>query len=223
MRMGALVLALALVVMASAVMANPVGAQVTVGTDQSDYTTSAQSTDINAGQIFQVDLTVQSPSNWWAGFMGTITEKEVLGNISASRIMYEWTLAKPNSGWVYVTTSDTFDWSNTQNVGTNEVNTAVWKASSIPNEVNVETTFSGTCSDAGTGPIPAGAKSVTTNDDTGTGYWETCIFGDTSGNIAFAAKVDVDGHAAFNGTTVHYQALVAAKPGSSTTYYFFKG
>jgi hypothetical protein len=104
------------------------------------------------------------------------------------------------------------------------VNAEIWQAASIPNEVNVETTFSLACSGAGTSPIPAGATAVQTNDGTGSAYWETCIFKDaTNGYIAFAATVDTAGHSAFNGTTVRYQALVAAKPGSSTTYYFFKG
>ena len=156
--------------------------------------------------------------------MGAITEKEALGDLTAGQIMYEWTLSQPSSGWVYITNNSGFDWANTATAGTADVNAQIWQAASIPNDVNVETTFSGTCSGAGNGIIPTGAASVLTNDNTPSAYWETCIFKDaTSGYIAFAAAVDTAGHAAFNGATVNYQALVAAKPGSSTTYYFFKG
>ncbi|MDN5367175.1 MAG: hypothetical protein PWQ11_586 [Candidatus Diapherotrites archaeon] len=226
MRLGSLILVLALVVMASAVMAAPVGASVTAGADQSDYTVSAGTAGVNAGQIREVNITVQTPSNWWAGFMGTITEKEVLGNLSASQIMYEWTLSAPNSGWVYITNNTAFDWANTATATTADVNAQIWQAASIPNDVNVETTFRGSCSGAGHGTIPVGAGAVTTNDGTGNPYWETCIFKDaTKGYIAFAAAVDTEGHTAFNGVTVNYQALVAAKPAASggATYYFFKG
>jgi hypothetical protein len=219
---GALALALVLLAM-PLVFAAPTGAQVTDNGDTSNYNVSAQSTDVNAGQVRNVDVNVTLPSQWWAGVFGTITEKQVLGDLQNNHIMFEWTLSKPSAGWVYLTTSDSFDFTNTATAGTSDVNAAVWQASSIPNEVNVETTFSATCSGAGNGVIPSGALATKTNDDTGSAYWETCVFKDASGNIAFAANVDTSGHNSFNGTSVNYQALVAAKDGASTTYYFFKG
>ncbi len=231
MRMGALVLALALVVMASAVMADPINVDsvTEVNTYTYDGAASPAQHNVNAGTVYELNLNYQTKTTAWAGIFGKISGRYVLGD--ATHVMKEWAVSEPD-GYIAIAYTQNINWSNVS--GYSDLSTLY---SHIFNEVsgwnvdadqNVDKTFESTAVDCNAAygiDLASGntyeARVAGSYDGTAT-YWPTCVYHDDSNHVVYATPVGNSGATAFNGSSAQYEAIVAASE-SGTTVFFFKG
>jgi len=225
MRMGALVLALALVVMASAVMAADVSISGTPS-DKGAYTDSntGASTSVTAGHVHEVNINLQEGSNEWAGIFGNITGTITLGDGTST--FFEWPLSTLPS-YIYITYHSDINWASVAATSAANFSTILgteisWTANNEP----VDQTFTGSA-DCGTGTttIAAYVYGDYNGDATISAEWPVCAFEakDTTGSndrAVYAAAVTNNGQA-YDGSTADYEAIVAAST-SGTTVYFYK-
>ena len=235
MRMGALVLALALVFAAGVVFADstPTGVDVSAGTgSQYNITPTTPSADVDAGYTYEVNVDSKANTAFWAGVFGNIEQTIVLG--SGNKEMYTWPVTTL-AGYIYLASSNDVNWAGLDGgvTDTDIKNAGIWSAT--PTNDTVAATYKyvddGSANDqdstAGNqcGTYTTAPNYALTNDGTGAAHWVSCILKDNQATprIVVKAKIDQDyANGAFDGTTgVDYQAIVPA--GSSTTYYFYKG
>ena len=228
-------LALALLLILAPVFAvptsEPAEAGVTEGTAETYTPTVTNSTNVQAGYVKEVNLDVVDVTKWWAGLFGVITKSVVLANAAGNKF-FEWPITTV-SGYVYLATHSSLDWSSMQAVQPTDADInadlsdaigadAQWSPSS---DEGVAATFKNQ-DGSGSYCSVTNAYYVLTYDDTENGVWPTCIYKDgTNGWILYEAKVNQGGKA-FNGSTADYQALVAApnaETGSAVTYYVWLG
>jgi len=232
MRIGAWLVALALLVMVSTVMAaSPVG--VSTPQEQPQYDTANannSASNIQGGRVYNVDLEMYRTASSWAGIYGKITEKIVLG--SGTHKFFEWDVSSAAlPGYIYITYNNDIDWTTVQApTDASEFATVLqseltgWTAG----DESVGDTFNQS-DDCGTGTdtIAAYVYGDYDGDDTISPEWPVCAYkarnsGDTEDRVVYAAAVKDNG-TAYDGTTgINYQAIVAALSGG-TTVYFFKG
>ncbi len=217
---------LGLLVVPFAFAATPV--TVTTGAPQTYTTTSTPgSVDVNAGYVIETNVTVETVTQWWTGTYGNVNETVVLG--AGTSKFFVWNLSTL-TGYVYFTTASSVNFADLNiNVSTTDVNAAIasitstsWTPSA---DENFEATFANTDT-TGTYCSIANAKYVLTLDNTPAAVWPTCAYKENAtGALVFEAKIRQD-QAAFDGSTVDYQALLPAVVESGAgglVYYVWKG
>lgn len=223
MRIGSLILALALVVMASAVMAAEVNVDITVGGSTTYTDTTEANTSVTAGYVHQVDITVKSATGYWAGIYGTVSGQYVLGDETSN--LFTWTVSQP-SGYILIALVSTPNFASLATVG-NASELYTYIRNDLPSwspdaDQNVDQTFTNSvdtdCNYAGLG---ATLSAHVEGNWMGKGYWPVCAYTDGT-KAVFASPIDPNG-VAYDGTTsVDYEAIVPAETGG-TTVLFFKG
>lgn len=92
------------------IMAAPVGASVSAGT-QERYEPSPESLTTQGGNVTEVNVTGYSITSKWAGFWGNVSGGIKIAD-SSNNVFYEWTVSDPTGGVVYVCSDAVSDWSS---------------------------------------------------------------------------------------------------------------
>ena len=230
MRIEALLLAFMLVVMASSVMAaGEVNVDVTATGTTYTYPgdTTVASAEVNAGTIYEYNVSYSTKTGYWAGIYGKISGQYILGDGTSN--MYTWNVTAP-SGYILVsyTSAPNFAAVSAINSGTlatdqadlyNAIRTdlTTWAPDA---DQNVDKTFEYNA-DADCGYAGATLAAHIGGQWNGNSYWPVCAYKDDGNHVVYASPIDATG-TAFDGNPTQYEAMVAADA-AGTTVYFFKG
>ncbi|NPA76742.1 MAG: hypothetical protein GXN93_03235, partial [Candidatus Diapherotrites archaeon] len=192
MRMEALLLAFMLVVMATTVMAaDPVSATTVTVENNTTYKPASTSYEqnVNAGYVYNIEVNVESVTQYWAGIMGTVNEKAVLGDSSGNKL-YTWNVTK--SGYVFLVAGKdptNVAWSSLDgNVTTTDVvNDGIWSAAPSTGQT-FEDTYQVATSECNAVNTALGINPTNAPDYLTLGSWTTCAYKDIN-NIVFAVNV----------------------------------
>ena len=202
-----LVVALAVAMVTPAVMAATPGGASVVGsvTDKGEYPGStANSVNIESGNIYLVNLTAEQSTYHWAGIYGNATGKLVLGDSSTAK-MYEWDAV---ATYVFFDDDNTVDWSNISTATCTDVEGSYGFLTGASDDCShtLTTTHDPTFHSIADIAATAAGQSY---DDTAAAYWWTLAVKDgTNGDVLFVGEVDNSGHAGYDGTVVNYQTML---------------
>jgi hypothetical protein len=170
-------------------------------------------------EITEVNLTVDSYTERWAGFYGNVSGSISLSD--GSHDLYNWTWAAASGGEVIASTANTgIDWANLANGAVTDVD-SVWGFSSGSDRAvdtfNDQDTF--TIGEQTMTNAPA----VITGDDTKSDYL-TAITNDgansAKNDFQFVVGIINDG-TTFNGETHDFEMMVPTDETVGETYYFY--
>ncbi len=203
--------ALFAVLLVPSALAEPTGANVTIGPSERGTATTAETVDTEGGNVTEVNVSGTSITGRWAGFWGTV-EGGIALTDAADNAFFEWTVSNVTGAVVYAASAAVTDFS-TLTAGNDTVAPAYVQADvtdNYNNTFNVTDTFTSASLNI------AGAPFVTTLG--GAGALRTYSLADGTTHI-WAAEA-VQDSTGFNTETVDYQLLAPANS-AGITYTFY--
>jgi hypothetical protein len=189
--------------------------------------TSLASTDVQAGNITELNVSGASITTHWAGFYGEITGGLTLAN-SAGNVFYNWTsLNYPVSGKVFASTSNAVDWNAIACIdmtGIASLETALGIDPADGDRINQTFTSSAHPGFTVGGTALSGCNS--TNAHTNTGLEATTFYqilladNDGAGDAIFTTLIN-DSTTGFDNAAHDFELLVGESDGAGTTEIFF--
>jgi len=201
-------------------------ADITGQEDEGSYTwTSTDTISINAGHVYEVNLTYNQSSSRWAAIYGNITGNIVLAD-QDNHYFYIWTVTDPSGSVVYASDAVTSLTLNGMQPAT-AADMPGWLEPAAGASDSWSNTFTNTETfTSPTGLTVANAPYTTTwqNGAQGTEF-KTYSLKDASGNLVWAALVNND-KTSYSGGKADYQLLVpedgtVGNTGTATTYNLF--
>ncbi len=204
-------------------LAAPTGATATTASQGSAPAGTAGTTTATGGEVVQSNLSAYQSTDKWVGFFGEVSGDIRLAD-SSNNIFYQWTIADPTGGVVYVTNATVTDWSaaNIQPLYAND--------SIMPSFLITGTdSFNNTFTLVGTFTSP----SLSISNVNYTTTWQAGAQGTTFKTYAlksvadkaliWAGNVVADQTSYQGGTaTADYQVLAGADvQGAAATFYFY--
>lgn len=225
---------MALFVAAGLAFAAPVGASTTAGTPVTLGTTTVGTASAWGGNITQVNLTINSSTQRWQGFYGSVTGSLRLASGSNSTgfsTVKTWTVSNLR-GQVYASTSSNVDFT--------AVNSTAVTLADVDSAFSFLSGFSDAAANTGTDNAnPAFNVSqytvagnsrplITTNSNASAGVWKEVVLAHGANlsnptNLVFVGLLNNSG-VAYNGASANYQIIVpenSVGENTATTYYFY--
>ena len=169
--------------------------------------TSADTVNVEAGNIQYADLDSEMSTYRWAGLLGNVTGYIVLGD-SDQNELYSWTGA---GKLVYASEAASITWTSLVDAVEGDMLAYITGGSDSD---NYATTFNGVSEDIGSGIFSISSDFASTFNSTGTGTWKTYSLREGT-NIVWAGLVDEDGDS-YNGDIVDYQ-MILPEDGTGST------
>ena len=194
-------------------IANPTGAETSVGAAVNGSGTDSETATIAGGEIREVNITGTSITGKWAGFWGTISGGIILSD-DASNNFFEWTVTDVTDAYVFAALGGTTDF------------TGMAALTSIPGFVDGSAsddfvnTFNQSLSFQTESISIASVPATYTLQDTSSEQLPTFALQDGANTPIFAARA-LQGADSFQGETVDYQMLVPADGVGGATYNFY--
>jgi hypothetical protein len=207
-----------LAIVVAPVSAIPGSTSVSLGTATNPAPAASGEVVTEGNEITEVNLTVDSYTERWAGFYGNVSGSISLSD--GSHDLYQWTWTATNEGKVIASTAGSgIDWANLANDDATTADTA-WGFGSVSDQV--EDTFTENAAEFTIGgQTITGAKAVTTGGSSG---YKTAITNDgatlAKGDFQFVVSIINDG-TTFNTETHDFEMMVPTDETAGETYFFY--
>ena len=225
------IIAVAMLVLSAAVLANPTGpTQLGIGAS-SRYGASTNGYQVNAyaGNVTELDINGTSITQGWQGYFGNVLGTIVLGD-NNNKTLYDWSLTTP-SGEIFASRSSITDWTGVRCANSTEIASEETALNfSLTAKDGIDETF-------GTPNHPSfyvGSKSIgvnscnSTNLHNSTGQseatkWYEVLLSDGSSDMVYTSLLE-NNKDGFNGSNYDFQMIVGEdghNGDTSTTPYYF--
>lgn len=188
-------------------------ASISVGSDEaSSGYGSADSKTISKSEIRQMNLTVQSATDDWAGYYGNIKSSKVLQDSSGNHF-YEWKAGKPSEAdYVYATKGAT---PSSKNLAAVDNPNQLTGEDTGSDSANLTYENSGTFDGLG---LSLQTNKTVTESSSSTEWSNWILENEDNQEPVYAANASIDGKA-FNSDEIDFQLLLPAD--ESTNYSFY--
>jgi hypothetical protein len=205
----------------TAAVADPTGAELTVGETSRRDDQAAETHQAVAGNVTQLDISSTQVSSVWQGYYGDISGTITLDNAN-NQTIYDWSIADPN-GQVYASRSAISNWAGVACSSQNQiyVEEATLNIPNISTE-GINDTFVSVAHDAITvaGTELSGCRSTQAYNSSELGqYWNVLL--NVGTNMVFTSIINNDANG-FDNSTYDFELLVPTdKTSGLMTYNFY--
>ncbi len=190
--------------------------------------TSSQSTDVQAGNVTELNISGDTITEHWAGFYGEVTGNMTLQD-SSGNVFYDWTGIGAPAGEVFASNSSSLDWSGIGCASSAEIS-AIESSLGISgtDADNIASTYDSNAHpsfDVGSVTGISGCNSTNTYTNTGkdTSTFYQILLTDTAGSPVYTTLIN-DTTTGFDASTHDFQLLVGESDaaGASTVYFYIE-
>lgn len=215
----AMVASLILAVGAAAAQNEPAGTSISEGATLDEYfNTSANTIDLDGGNVTEANLSAEQSTDNWAGLYGNATGNLVLGAGDDGSVLYNWDAEAQN----VFAASGSVEWVNLSDSNATNVNN-YYSLGDTSDNATETLTESGSIDLDGT---TYNGDAVSTNDGTDSAAWETVALEDNSSetrqngaDLPVFAGIVGQSTSAFNGEVADYQLMLPADDSADAETY----